>query len=560
MIAGVHGGAGASGPGRGTMLIRALILTGSLFLVAGALGCRSGTRFGASEAQKSASAASPQVDGAQAEGPLRVRVDPSGARGEDGLVHRTLAGALAAHPGVALHLILVGGTHRGPFTLADGTHLEGEGRAVLEAASEGPAIIAKGDVALTGIVIRGGSHAIESNARLSLDRVALEGQSKGCVHLAGEATLLARSSRFITVAPDPRKTCLVLEEQARAELHEVFFEGPWARALEVSGAASLQAEQLRLRGAVAGLRQRGGVVALKDATIESGSQPGSAGSGGTHAPLRESGKGPAVFVSNGQLTLDGLRTVGHEYGLLTGTDARVRGKNVVSEGAKRAGLGLVRSEVTLEDVRVSGVHGDGAFGGIQSVKSTVELTAVQIHDVRGVGLSQRDGALTLESVRIQDVRGAADGSEGEGLSLRAGRATLNAVSISRTSGAGVVVAETAAVNGNALSVQRAASCGVAIETGGRLAIERLAVRESAGPGVLAEGAVKVELEAYASEKNRDGPLMADCENGAQVRIGELTGQALIAEQGCVLRTQRSAKPPKAMGRDHASTGDARTAP
>jgi len=517
------------------MLIRALILTGPLLFAAWLPGCRSEPRSRAWEAGKSAPAPVDAARGASVRRALDVRVDASSAAGDGARrrVYATLASALAAHPGEALSVTLAGGTHRGPFTLADGSRLEGVGPTVILGPATGAALVAQGALSLRGLALRGGTQAVQTRGHLRLERVDLVGQTAGCLRLDDGAELDAREVRFSTEVPSA--TCLELAGSSRATIRDSSLEGPWGRAIGLTEQASLSAERVRIRGSEVGVRQRGGRVVLTEVSIEAGTGPGGrandadgVGPGG--------GGGPAVFVAHGALELRGLRTRGHEYGLLTGSNAVVRGRSVRSVGARRAGLGLVGSDVVLRDVRVEGVLQGGSFGGIQSVNATTELDDVQVRDVHGVGLSQRSGSLTLSRATIRGVRAAPDGSEGEGLSLRAGRAMLSDVTISRTGGVGMVVGESAEVLGRQLSVQGAASCGVAVETLGRLDLEDLSVRGSRGPGLLAEGDVRIRISALVSEENRDGPVLADCDGGAQLRLGTITGQAPMP-QDCIERSR-----------------------
>ena len=105
------------------------------------------------------------------------------------------------------------------------------------------------------------------------------------------------------------------------------------------------------------------------------------------------GRGPALYVAGVTLQLRDVRVSGHEYGLLSGGDARVDAKGLRSTGAERAGVALVRTQAVLEQVHVESA---GQLAGIQLVSSEVRIRGLEVVGGRSSGLVTRDAQLTLE--------------------------------------------------------------------------------------------------------------------------------------------------------------------
>jgi hypothetical protein len=266
---------------------------------------------------------------------------------------------------------------------------------------------------------------------------------------------------------------------------------------------------------VTAVRQRGGRITLVDAVLSNG-------------------RGPGVFVAAGVLELREVSVAGHEYGLLTGGNARVEGRGLRVRRSERAGLGLVASEVMLERVEVSEGGTPGSFGGIQVTGGRATLTDVRISEVRSAGLSLRSADLRVRGLTIRGVEADTDGTEGDGISVRAGRLRLDAARIEDVAGVGLLSAEGAAVTVGGLEVVRSRFGGAAVETRGTLVVEDLRVRESQGAALVGAGEGTIAVESLLSEQNAEGPVWADCRAGARVSLGTLHGSQEEPGQPCVL--------------------------
>ncbi len=451
-----------------------------------------------------------------------LQVDASAAPGGDGSVHRPLATLEEALGRAGAGTVrLAPGRYVGPFRVAAGVVLEGPSTAVLTAGPQGPLLVAEGALLVRGLTLEGGTVAVAASGPLTLEEVVLTGQEEACIRMEGGG-LRVRGGRMETQAGLPR--CIVLAQGVRAQLARVRFSGRFERAVEVLAGATLQGEKLRFDGAFTAVHARAAEVRLTDVEVAGGS-------------------GPALFAAGGSVVLDGLRVQGHEYGLQTGAGTRLTARRFESREAARAGLALVQTRALLEGVRV---RGSGPFGGVQLLGGDVTLRDVRVEEARALGISVLQGRVTLERGEVRGVRGRADEGDGDGVSLRRATVTLRGLAVTDVAGIGVLAAEGAEVSAEGLTIERAGVAGVAAESGGRLAVSgTLAVRGAKGPALLVVDTGDVRARTLVSEANVQGALMAECEAGAHVEVGEVRGDALAGlERPCVSRARKAeAAPP-----------------
>ncbi len=409
---------------------------------------------------------------------------------------RRLQGALAVTaPSRKVHL--APGLYLGPFLAVDGTELVGGSAAVLTAAAGLTVLEAKGTVRLERLLVQGGTLGLRSSGALRLVQVHFSGQRVGALLLAEGATLAATDSLF--EASVSEGVGLALEPGARAQLSGCTFEGPWRHGVEGHAPAALGMANTGFRGAVTALHLRGGSAELSDVAISEG-------------------RGPGLYVAGGRLALHRVQVSGHEYALLTGTGAVVEAEELRSTGADRAGVAVVRAQAQFR--RLS-IHSAGTFGGLQCIASQVRVEGLEVEEVAGVGVSQRDGTLELEDALVTRTRDP-DGSGGEGLSLRGGRATLHNLTVRETAGACLLAAEGAEVTVSMGTLERCHKAGLVAETSAHLTASNVRVQSSEGPAAVAAADASLVLSTFQAAST-EGLVWAECAGGAQVRAWQVAG-------------------------------------
>ena len=426
-------------------------------------------------------------------------VDGQGEEGGDGSRGRPLRRLAPALAMSAPHRLvhLAPGLYSGPFVAPDGTELVGGSAAVLTAPAGVRVLEAHGAVRLTRLLVQGGTVGLSASGILQLDGVRFSGQREAALVLAPGAKLEAAGTLF--EASVSGGLGLLLEAGAQAELHGCTFEGPWQRAIEARAPQSLSVATSSFRGAVTALQLKGGRADVADVTISEG-------------------RGPALFVSGGALSLHRVEVRGHEYALLTGSGAVVEAEDLSSTGADRAGVGVVQAKAHF--VRLS-IASAGTLGGLQCVSSEVSVEGLHVTGVRGVGVSTREGNLRLDDAVVRRTR-EPDGSGGDGLQLRGGRAVLANLTVQDASGACLLAAEGAEVHLTHASLERCHTAGLAVETGARLFTSAVTVQSSEGPGAVATSEGELVLRGFRALAT-DGVVWAECANGAQVRTLEVAG-------------------------------------
>ncbi|HLL53955.1 MAG TPA: hypothetical protein VK447_10435, partial [Myxococcaceae bacterium] len=290
---------------------------------------------------------------------------PEAGDGSRAKPFKTLAQALQATSGTG-RIHLRSGLYPGPFTLADGAVLEGQGEVVLYLEGTGTVVTTSGEVRLSGLTVQGGGHGIEVEGTLALTKVQLSGHRRAAVRLV-QGTLRAEHSTF--QASVSESSGLLLEAGTRAEVRESKFLGPYWRALHARGVQRVIVEDSRFEGPVTGLHQVGGEAVVRRTSLHGG-------------------RGPALFVARGSLRAEGVRVKGHEYALQTRQVNPLVVRDFVSVAAERAGLGLFDAKGELEDVVVVG---SGTFGALQALDSDVTVRRLRAHRSQGYGVMVRGG-------------------------------------------------------------------------------------------------------------------------------------------------------------------------
>jgi hypothetical protein len=296
----------------------------------------------------------------------------------------------------------------------------------------------------------------------------------------------------------------------RAELREVRIRGPFQRAVHATAPAALQLSGIQIEDAVTGVWLSGGAASLEQVEVRGG-------------------RGPGVYVAGAALQLRDVRVIGHEYGLLSGGDARVDARGLRSTGAQNAGLALVRSQAVLEAVQIDS---PGQLAGVQLVSSEVRIHGLQISGARSSGLITRDGRLTLEDATFVGPRTTLS-VDGDAIQIRGGQATLSGIRIRECSGIGILAAEGAAVTVSRSSIAGAGVAGLSVQTFARLTASEISIKDTRGPAVLVAERGTAQLRGLTARANRDGPVWAECSNGAQVDLEGWTGDVPPSAVPCL---------------------------
>ena len=435
-----------------------------------------------------------------------VFVDASAAPGGDGSRERPFR-------------TLPEGPARGRFSLAAGVY---PGGVVLENAElvGGPAVVlaatppaacvrTRGAVRLEQVQIQGGATGVAvEGGRTELAGVSISGQRGPAVEVgAGAELVLGASTVQASVSAVPGVRVL---PGGKAELTRVRFQGPFQRAVDARSPAGLRLSELRIQDAVTGLWLSGGTAVVEGMEVSGG-------------------RGPGLYVAGATVQLRDVRIGGHEYGLLTGDGARIDARGIRSSGAERAGLGMVKSKGTLEDIHVEAA---GNLGGVQLIRSEVRLRGLDVQGGRGSGLVARDAQLTLEGATFRGPSGV-DPIDGDAVQIRGGTATLGGMRVQGCSGVGVLAAEASVVTLTRATVSGAGVAGVAAETEARLNGSDVSVERTAGPAVLVTDRASAQLRGMTTRGNRDGALWAECNQGVKVEIDGWTGDVTPQRAPCV---------------------------
>ena len=440
--------------------------------------------------------------------PMERWVNPGAPQGGDGSREKPfklLEEALQGVTGPAV-LHLSTGMYRGPFRTPAGVRIEGS-RATVLYVEQGQAVLEpQGELGLSNLVVQGGQVGIRSAHRLELDDVELSGQrEKAVVMTAGH--LRARSTRFAGTVSET--VGVNAAGPVTVELTDSSFTGAFRRAISVEAGASLQIRSSRFEGPATAVHAIRSDVALQDVDVSGG-------------------RGIGIFAAGGSLKLKSVRVLGHEYAVLARDDAKVDATDLSCIRPDRAGVGLVAATGRFDQLVIVET---GSYGAIHQVGGELELRRFVIRAADAYGIHVSAGQLIAEDGVIVGV-GDTGGGAGDGIHLRRSRARISGVSVSNTSGSGVLAAEGSRVALRDLVLERNRWGGVLAETGAHVEASSIAVRASSS-AIAVPGDALVKIDAVTAKDLVHGLIWAECAQGAEVQVARTPGAAGRANIPCV---------------------------
>ena len=436
--------------------------------------------------------------------PVEFWVDAYAVEGGDGTEarpYRSLDRALArggAAGGARFHVRT--GLYRGPFTLPPGAAIDGPEAAVLFAEGGEGAVVTAADASLTGVSLQGGATGLAVLGPVRAVGVHFSGQRTSAVQVRGGRLELVRADVQATIS----EVVGVRVERGRALVADCAFSGPFRRAILGEGAeVEVAVERTRFVEAVTAVQLMGARGRLKDVAARGG-------------------RGPAVFVGlGGDVEIDGLEVDGHEHALLS-RDARLRARGVTSRKAEQAGIGLVKSRATLEDVAVSD---SGPYGGVDVVGGEVELRRFRIERAASFGVHARSARVAISDGRVDGVASERDSSLGDGVHLREAKGTVERVTVRGAAGSGLLVSEASEIRGADLVMERCRWGGVVVETLSTFTGRSIGVSDGGGAALVVSTEATAEIAGLTSARNQDGTVWAECNENARVTLRGLSEDA-----------------------------------
>jgi hypothetical protein len=423
--------------------------------------------------------------------------------------YRSLELALSKLSARGGRVFLAKGLYRGPFRTAANVEIQGSSPAVLFVDGNETVLSSSGSLLLTNVSIQGGAIGLETSGPARLDGVQLSGQRRVGLRVASGELNVIRGRLSASIADI---VGIELAPGARAVVDESSFDGPFGRAIELRSKSSLQVRDVEWRGSKVGIHQSGGKSFIRQARFVSGT-------------------GPAVTVGMGELHSEGMVVFGHEYGLLANEGATVALHDFTSVRAERAAIALVRARAELDDIHTVN---SGSFGAIQLVSSEAVIRHFWLHHAVDYAIQARDSRLDISNGVITEVRDVS-GDEGDGIHLRNSKGSVQSVVIRSAQGAGILAAERSSVALRDLEILRCRAAGVVSDTLAQVSARSLVVRSSEGAAIVALGRSRVTVEGLASEKNEQGPVWAECQNGASVELWRVrSDQGFELMSPCVL--------------------------
>ncbi|MBM4379299.1 MAG: hypothetical protein FJ086_08360 [Deltaproteobacteria bacterium] len=437
-----------------------------------------------------------------------LRVDAAALPGGDGAPgrpFRTLLEAVEAAGEGEAELQVASGDYPGAVQLRPGLRVVGRG-AVLVHAEDGCVMSASGG-RLENVMVQGGEVGLCAAGEVHLRGVTLSGQRRMALRVSPGGALEAEGLRVEAVIPDT--TGLELQQGARARLSGARFDGPFEKAVS-SHNADLVVADAAFHDARTAVHLVGGKGLLR-------------------AVYAGGGRGPAVYVGQAQAEVVGLRTAGHEYGLLVGPGSRVKMRGLDSRGAERAGVGMEGAEGDLEDVSVLNA---GNLGALQLTDSRVQVTRAEVKGPTYAGIQVLGGEAVLRAVRIRHVVRESAG-DGDGMVVHRARVMLEDVSVEGAEGGALVVGSGAQVEAGSLEA-RFVQNG-AVFAGGKSTVRVRSLKASGvGEVVLAavEGA-RVQLQGLEAE-DVAAVGWAECGSASRLCVGTVRGTAAATSpEACV---------------------------
>lgn len=446
-----------------------------------------------------AEAASGGPGGGETE-PLERWVDasaPGGGDGRKGSPFRTLSEAFASGGG-RIHLAT--GMYPGPFVVPPNTVLEGADAVVLYAEGAEEVLTVEGPLVLRKVHLQGGRRAVRSQTSLELVEVVTGGQREVAIAVEGGQLRVERSRLGTSFSGTDG---ILMTGETKAQVLHSEFVGPFRRALSLREEGRVEVQGCHFEGTEVGVHQVGGQARVVDSSFQ-----------GT--------RGPALYVSRGELSLERVSVAGHEYGLQSGTGATVRVGGFSSLRAERAGIALTLSQGVLEDVTVSQ---SGTLAGIQLISSRVQISRFWVHAASGYALQGREANLTLsDGVLTRTKRAEREGEGGDAIHLRGSNARIHSVAVRQAEGAALLAAEASDVSVRDLLVEGAKLAGVSCEARSRVQGHSILVKSSPGAALVAQSDGEIRVDALTVEDVTGALVWADCEAGAKVFLGRVKGE------------------------------------
>ena len=412
--------------------------------------------------------------------------------GTQGHPYSRLELALSKLPPDGGRIFLGEGLYRGPFRIPAAVELQGTSSTVLFVEGDDTVVTARGSVLMKNLTIQGGGLGVESFDRLTLDGVQLSGQHRIALQASSGEVEVRRSSFAASVS---EALGIAAKPGTRIRISDSQFDGPFKRAIELRTNGSLEVRDVAWQGAKVGIHQIGGRSLLQNARFSDGA-------------------GPAVTVGKGELRAEQVVIVGHEYGVLANEGAVVALRDFVSFRSQRAGIALVHARAELDGIQAVD---SGSFGAIQLVSSEASIRRFWLHRSSDYAIQARDSRLQAANGVITEVGGHSS-EDGDGIHLRHSRAAIQSVLVSSAQGAGILAAEASSIALRDVQLLSCRGAGVLGDTFAQIRASSLWVRSSQGAAVVALGRSTVVVEGLTSEQNQEGPVWAECQNGAWVRL------------------------------------------
>lgn len=434
-------------------------------------------------------------------------VDASAPPGGDGSREHPLRDlrALAVQPGPRrIHLRT--GLYAGPFQVGPGTSLEGDGEVVLHADGDVPAVVTlHPGASLRGLTVQGGEVGVALGGGVAqLESVELSGQRRAGLQLSARAHAVLRNVT-LSATVSGTEGISAKGEGATVDVAGSRFEGPFQAGLSLAEHAAATVRDCRFRDAVTAVKALDAQLLLERVEISGG-------------------RGPAIGLNGVTATLRQLTVFGQEYGLLGGPRSEIELLDFTSIRPDRAGIGLYQAKVRARGVLVTDT---GSYGGVQSVDSELELERFLLLRTQAWGIAVMGGRATLRDGTIREVSSTAQnaGSGDDGIVVRRGTARVEAVRIDDVRGAGIEAAEGSELTVRAVELDRTGWGGLLVESFAHVDARSVISRHSSSAAVVVPDRARLRVDALSSEDDADGPLYAECGQGAEVVAGRIRSRS-----------------------------------
>jgi hypothetical protein len=419
-----------------------------------------------------------------------VVVDPNGAEG-----YSSVTAALASGAGT---VILRPGRYRETLQIQRDVAFRGEGEVVIQGAPGTAILTASGRLILENLTFEGGDVGIIGTGRWTLTQVRFKAQRRAAVTLRG-GELDVKGCVLEPGAPGAKG--VVALEGARLRVSNTRVVGKFGRGFELSRATGDFVNTV-VEGGVTGFHFVDSKVLLSGISLSGGS-------------------GPGVFCARSSVEVRASTFAGQEYALLCNDHSEVRLRELFSTGALRAGIALVESNLDAEDVQVVGA---GSFGGLHLVNAQADVRRFWIHGSGSYGLNVREGRLRLSEGAVTGVKGSDGDGDGDGVHLRQVEAQLRSLTVSGSTGAGVVAADSSTVTLRDVELRGSGQAGLIVEGKSRVDAQELRVVDSQGPGLVVLDGSRLKADLLQANGNTQGMASVDCPSGSVLELTRTRGE------------------------------------